>query len=115
MNDMKQWLKKGDPLAAEPELSAIDAQVMRRRVVSEASRQSNAPAASWPGPFALAVAVAASLAIGVSLGVRRHREPERAAQKAAAQAGTEGVRRQLHFATSGGTRIIWTFNKDWDL
>jgi hypothetical protein len=117
MTDVKQWLKKGDPLANEHDtgLSPIDAANMRRAIVSAVVERAPQPvAASWPRPFVMAAVVAACLVVGVSIGLRFDREPK-VDQKSSARAGSQGARRQLQFVTTGGTRIIWTFHENFEL
>ena len=116
MKNVKQLLAVGDPLAREPEMTAVDAHAMRREVVAEAVRQPVAASPFWwPQPFVMAAVVAACLVVGVSIGVRLDRGPRNVAPKRGAQAGVQGARRQLQFETPGGTRIIWTFHEHFEL
>ena len=115
MSDMNKRLKEGDPLAGEPELSAIDAQVMRRTIVAAVGREPRVLAPSWPGSFAMAAGVAACLIVGISVGLRFQPEPGRVAEKPAAPGTTKTPPRQMQFVTAGGTRVIWTFSDDFKL
>ena len=60
--DYKRHLIDGDPVAREAELDAIDAQAMRRQVMTEARNQpATLPLLWWLSPLALASAVAVCL------------------------------------------------------
>ena len=96
------------------------ARLLRQAVIAEAERATRL--ASWSLPFALtagsltAVAVALVLATAIA-------PPPQAAGVETAGAGEEmaqppqagGNRQQLHFATPGGTRIIWVFDADFEV
>ena len=119
MRDVGELLRETDPVAGEPELSAEDAYVMRRRVLA-ATREVRVPAA-WPQPLTVAATIALTLTVGVVAG---RRLPSPPATTAGHPSGGSGAglrpasatqRRQLHFATPGGTRIIWVFNPDFEL
>ena len=64
--------------------------------------------------MAIAAAVVLMIAAGVTAG---RRMPPPAAPAALLDGGSAqpGERRQLQFATPGGTRIIWTFDPDFSL
>jgi hypothetical protein len=115
MSDMNQWLREGDPLAGEPELSASDAQIMRRTIVAAAGRSPRERARWWPGPLVLAAGLAACLVVGISVGVRFQPEPGRVAESPTVPATTKVPPRQMQFVTAGGTRVIWTFSGDFKL
>jgi hypothetical protein len=107
MANLGKQLRDGDPLADVPSLPPSDVQRIRRAVMDEAVR----PAPPWwPRPIIVAATVAATLAAGVAIGHRLPRgdtivQPE----------PTESDRRQVQFATPGGTRIIWVIDPDFDL
>jgi len=108
----------GDPIAREPGLSADDADAIRRAVIASAET-SDSTGAWWPQPLFLATTVAASILIGITLGARLPRANTRLAstQTRSAQATSTAQtdeRRQLQFATPGGTRIIWVFDPEFN-
>jgi len=118
--DVRKFLNDGDPLRPETgeaaELSTVDAERMRRVIVSAAleSRPSRAP---WQRPFVLAAAAALLVVVGTMTGHQVMVEPAPAAgtpEPGAATGGSggDGDRRQLQFATPGGTRIIWIFDQN---
>jgi hypothetical protein len=113
MSDVASLLKNGDPLRSESGFDPQAAAAMRHEVVAAAAlRPSDV---WWLRPYPLAATLAASLAIGAVTGVRWDRPAQVAAPAIRpAQAAENADRRQLHFATPGGTRIIWTFNHDVD-
>ena len=117
MNEIGRLLREGDPLAGEPSLSAADIQQMRRAVVAAAV--SSRPAPWWPHPIVVAATIALTLTASVVLGRWLPPAPAdgdgRAATQVPASSVPEPARRQLQFATPGGTRIIWVFNSDFTL
>jgi hypothetical protein len=124
--DLRTQLTDADPVAREPELDALHAQTMRQRVVLAARHAkrtermeregfsrafSRALSRAWLQPVAVLGALAVCLAAGIAAGLRMNNEHP-VASTPAAQISTP---RQLHFATAGGTRIIWTFNQELSL
>ena len=114
LDQLNAALVSGDPVAREVGLSAAEIDAMRRAVVAAA--EAHAAASFWPRPLFLAATVAVTIVVGVALGARL---PQRAPRPPAAQlalsepaVSTTRVdeRRQLQFATPGGTRIIWVFD-----
>jgi predicted pyridoxine 5'-phosphate oxidase superfamily flavin-nucleotide-binding protein len=114
MDALKAALVGGDPVAREAGLSAAEIDAMRRAVLAAAEAHASAP--FWPRPLFLAATVAVTIVVGVALGARL---PQRALRPPATRlalsepaASTTRVdeRRQLQFATPGGTRIIWVFD-----
>src|SRR5215831_3571566 len=114
MNELKQLLIDGDPVAREPGLSDVDVQAMRRTIVVESRRQPEpVPTSLWPRPLALAAALAACLALGVGIGLRLGNSNSPGTPRAVSPASD--VRRQLQITSPGGTRIIWTFHQELSL
>jgi hypothetical protein len=109
MKDIRSWLAEADPLRAEPLLSEDDASRMRRAVVSAVSVRES-PRLFWPRAIAIAALVVLMVAAG-TLGSRRTAplDPNDATAGAEAPPAID-ERRQLQFATPGGTRIIWTLD-----
>ncbi|HVL66851.1 MAG TPA: hypothetical protein VM364_06265 [Vicinamibacterales bacterium] len=105
MNDWRAILRQGDPAAAlDPQAAAR----MRQAVVrAAAADERRAPA--WPMRLAFASFAGLVLTLSV-LGTRpAHERPG----PAGVEAGAE--RRQIHFTTPGGTRIIWEINPEFRL
>ena len=121
MTNLSKLLNDGDPLRSDggeaAELSTVDAERMRRVIVSAAleSRPSRAP---WLRPLAMAAVAALLVAVGTMTGHQVIVEPAPAAgtpEPLAAidgSGGDGGDRRQLQFSTPGGTRIIWIFDQN---
>jgi hypothetical protein len=106
-------LKEADPLRDEPEIPEVDAQIMRRVVMSATQ-----PATEHPGwRFMAWAAAGVALVVAAGIGLERWR-PREAGQTAGgggadlsgAPASDLEMRRQLQFATPGGTRVIWVFD-----
>ena len=109
LKDIRSLLTEADPLRAEPTLSEDDASRMRRVVVSAASVR-EPRRLFWPRAIAVAALVVLMVAAG-TLGGRRSAplEPHDASGGAETPPSID-ERRQLQFATPGGTRIIWTLD-----
>ena len=130
MTDVGRWLRDADPLARDEVqgLSPLDRQAMRRAMLTALDARTTAPVL-WPHPLAIAATVALTLAAGVIVG--RRLPPPRETQFSATlplggtRGGQPGVdaraenvaavaRRQLQFATPGGTRVIWVFDPEFE-
>lgn len=117
MKHVGQWLREADPLGPDgddPGLSSAEAHSMRRAMLTALDAPGRAPLWS-PHPLAIAATVALTLTAGVVVG--RRLPPPRDGRDAPALARAGGAtfaggRRQLQFATPGGTRVIWVFNPD---
>jgi hypothetical protein len=114
MKDIRTLLRDADPLRGESGLSDADAARLRSAVVGSAR---NVPASGmfWRAAFA----AAAILALVIAAGMFAARKPATPEPLASAEASSvqpvSGERRQLQFATPGGTRIIWTLDPDFQL
>lgn len=110
MKNLKTLLRDADPPGDLPER---EAQAIRRAVVA-AVKERPAPAVIWSHALALAAMLLLMLGTGATIG-RRIEPPARTAATAPpALSEGGGERRQLQFATPGGTRIIWVFNPRFD-
>ena len=126
MTDLTTLLKDSDPVRENGELSLADAQRMRRAIVAAALEP--APVRTlWQRPFAFAGVGTLLVVVGTMAGHRvtghggtGHEEivvqaPAPATVEPVTALGgsaAEGERRQLQFATPGGTRIIWIFDQN---
>jgi hypothetical protein len=107
---MKTWqqrLRESDPgIGAMPP----DAAARMRETVVRTARRSPAPTSAWPIRCALTAFACLVLLLSV-IGTRR---PVDVSPRAVDPvAGSE--RRQIQFATPGGTRIIWELNPNFTL
>jgi hypothetical protein len=121
MSSWKDRLREADEALAR-ELSMEESQRLKRTVL--AAVPSGARAKRWSLPFALTAGslTAASAALVVttlltSSGSQATGAGERATaiDEPADGQPTENGRRQLQFATPGGTRIIWVFDSDFEV
>lgn len=113
MKNLTSLLEAADPLRDEPTLAANDARVMRNRMLAAID---STPARFFPAALQVAAVVVVMLAVGAVAGQRLAvREPQshQASGAAGQPLGTE--RRQVQFATPGGTRIIWTIDPNFQL
>jgi len=111
MNRWQTSLRDGDPIAREPALSPADVERMRRRVLAGETRSPSMGRA-------LAIALSGALALVIGIGAWWSGAAPPAPADTAAAAGSnesENVRRQLQFATPGGTRVIWIFDSNFDV
>lgn len=114
MKDIRTWLRDGDPLAHEEPVTQETLDAMRQRVVAEA-RAADAPRLGWRQPLAMA-AMAALIVIAGVLAARWTPAPAPGVEAdAAAPADPGDGRRQMHFSTPGGTRIIWVFDPEFQV
>jgi hypothetical protein len=99
--------------ADDDTLSGDAALAMRRVVVAAVSADAEAPF-SWRNPLAVGAAVALTVASGLVAGLRM---PVPIAEPAVlmTRGPDGGERRQIQFATPGGTRIIWTIDPEFRL
>ena len=118
MIDPASLLRDADPLregSEEQGLSTADAQAIRRATLMTAAAIPAAiesrPAWRRPLPLAAAAALVASISgvVGHRLMSRSEVEPPMPPTVAPIADG-DTDRRQLQFATPGGTRIIWVFD-----
>jgi hypothetical protein len=109
MTDWREELLAGDPIAAEPELSSADVDAIRRVVLTAAPVRR-----PWPAGFVVALACSLSILAAGSVWIVRQTpqprgEPPTTGSSAAMdyQPSDQPERRQVQFATPGGTRVIW--------
>jgi hypothetical protein len=112
MKDLGTLLRETDPLIREDGLLPADVARMRRAIVAAADHES-ATAVWWPRPLVVAATVAVTLVGGVVVG--RWLPSRDATIAAPSQSAASHDRRQLQFATPGGTRIIWVFDSEFNL
>lgn len=104
MKDLRSRLTQGDPLLREDELSGAESRRLREQILA-------AKPASHPGQSRLALPVTVMLlfvAVG-SMWLVRTSVPGPMVESSAVRT------RQLQFSTAGGTRVIWTFNENFEL
>lgn len=107
MTDWRQVLRTTDPDSVR--MAQDRAAWMRQAVLSAAVHAVEAPGA-WPMRFALAAFACAVLVLSI-FGTQRPRE----IAPATVLPGAGPERRQIQFATPGGTRIIWEINPHFTL
>ena len=114
MNDWRTALRDADA-GAEAQLAADEVNAMRRAVVAAVP----SPVAArrlWIQPLLVAATIALMIGTGAVAGRRAALQPPTVATHAAPAPETgEQEKRQLQFATPGGTRIIWVFNPEFQL
>jgi hypothetical protein len=111
MTAWQRLLRDGDP-AAGARLTAPQAERMRRAVVAAAGEAQDEPF-PWYRPLAMAALVVLMLGVGAAVGQRAEWADVPPPGTALLEDNSE--RRQLQFATPGGTRIIWVFNSEFEM
>jgi len=113
-DDIGARLRDADPLRHDPAMTPAEIDAMRLAVVAAADRREEP--LPWFPPLLALVATAAALVIAV-VGARMRETPgapSGAASAESAASSPAGGRRQLQFATPGGTRVIWVFDPDFN-
>ena len=104
MNDLRSRLRQGDPLLQEGELSRAESQRLREQILS-AKPASTIGRRKFGFPIALVLLCMAAASVWFV----------RTSAPGAAVEYPSDRPRQLQFSTSGGTRVIWTFNDNFEL
>ncbi len=111
-DDLKSWLRRGDPAAAGDRPPDDEFRWMRRRILA------TTPAAPRLRLVPLA-ALTGAVALGALLLLRP--TPPAAPQERATPVrsttptSSDTAPRQIQFTTDGGTRIVWTLDPDFEL
>lgn len=103
-------LREMDPLKHESGLSNDAITAMRRRTIAAAN---SAPSSAGQSPATMALAIVLTAVVTFGVVAARKSAEDRAAGAASAAPALRPT--QLHFATPGGTRIIWTLDPSFKL
>jgi cytochrome c-type biogenesis protein CcmH/NrfG len=116
MTDIKKLLQDADPLRGEETLSPAEAQALRTAMLETAATAPRRIGSVWHRPLAVAAIVV--VLIGLS-GITRNRSPKQAGDEPRVadpvQGDASNEKRQIQFATPGGTRIIWILDPAFSL
>jgi hypothetical protein len=126
MKNLRTLLEESDPLRDEPALSTMDAREIRRTMLGAVQAMS---VAFFPRALPMAALVVVMIATGAFAGRRLALQApvQTALERAAASGGQPSAggaaigpglkveRRQVQFATPGGTRIIWTIDPNFQM
>jgi hypothetical protein len=110
MTDIRDRLRAADPLLTDPALSVDDVARMRRTVLDAVVQPPHDARLHWKKVLPIAAAVALIAGAGVDAARRASRQAAIPAPLVSSPVTAEGAKRQLHFSTPGGTRIIWTID-----
>ena len=122
MSDWLHRLREADAARVQ-ELAPQTAQRIRRTAIAATEKADAAPRLQWSAPFVLTTA-SLTLICGVLLTALQAGRAQNAEAPALSPAGQAeaamadapgGGRQQLHFATPGGTRIIWVFDAEFEV
>ncbi len=109
-DDLRTWLRRGDPAAGAADLTLDETRLMRQRILAtarETRRPRFVPLAALVGAVALAAVLLlrpAPVTMEYSTTVR----PSVAET-------SERTARQVQFTTDSGTRIVWTLDPEFEL
>ena len=114
MNELRDQLTAGDPVASEPPLSHEDVQRMRRTIAGYESPRSSFGDLARGSWAAATIVIAVTIAISMSRWSSPASEVSRPALREASTSVMRepGARRQMQLIAPGGTRVIWIFNAD---
>jgi len=117
MIDWRTLLRDVNAREDEEQLSADEAESIRRAVLAVASTAAPEPNVwPWMRPMMVAATATAVIVAGVIAGRRFDvSAPASPAVQGAQTVQAAVPNRQLQFLTPGGTRIIWVFNSELDL
>jgi hypothetical protein len=123
MTDWRTVLREVDRRNGDEQLSADDAESLRRAMLAAAANTTpERDHRSWVRPLLVAATMVAVVAVGILAGRRFDMPAAPENRTAQREPGVESTptpvnepNRQLQFLTPGGTRIIWVFNSDFDL
>ena len=111
MKSVADWLRDGDPLAAERDLPDEDAQRMRQRVLAHHVDERDATGALWRGVAVLTSIVIATFALGTWLtNARAGGSPGPDVRLDVATSHEQPPPRQVQFLTPRGTRVVWVLH-----
>jgi hypothetical protein len=111
MNEWETLLRDGDPIAREPAMTDDEVERMRRHLLA-------AHVEPRPERLVARLALAATAALAALTATWWiHGAPRAPQERPSLQAADDAnpVRRQLQFATPGGTRVIWIFDSNFDV
>ncbi len=112
MTNLRAVLEAADPLRDESALATSDAREIRRQVLGAVEAPSPL---SFPRALPVAALVVLMIAAGMAAGRRFTAALPQAGGEAATSAPGDGERRQVQFATPGGTKIIWTIDPNFQM
>jgi hypothetical protein len=108
---VRRWLKRGDPIDAEPE-PPLEAWRSVRRLAVEAAGSGQPALSAWRRRWLWGVPVAAALSIVLLLRApaQRPAAEEAATVVARAQSAPAPAGREIQFVTSQGTLVVWVLD-----
>ena len=121
MKNLRALLQESDPVRDDPGLSTTDVREIRRAMLGAVE---TVPSLFFPRTLPVAALVVVMIVAGATAGRRLTAPPSvqtAREAKAATMGGRSGSpgnnveRRQVRFATPGGTRIIWTIDPNFQM
>ena len=110
--DLRTLLRESDPLRDQPALPTPEAQAIRRAMLGSARSE---PIALWPRALPVAALIVLMLVVGAMAGRRLSPQQPAVTPGDIVDASPNYDRRQVQFATPGGTRIIWTIDPNFHI
>jgi hypothetical protein len=115
MTDIKKLLEDADPLRTEEPLSPAEAQVLRTAMLEAAVTAPRTVRSVWHRPLAVAAVVVVLIGLGGVTGDRSSKPSSADLRGADPTQSDTNEKRQVQFATPGGTRIIWILDPGFSL
>jgi hypothetical protein len=113
-DELRAWLRAGDPLRRDAGLLPEQSANLRRRILRERSEP------ALVRPLALAAASAAVVVLTAVLLLYQPRRPSSVPPSVSKESGSSvsakrPETRRIQFTTENGTRIFWTLDPDFEL
>ena len=119
MKNLRELLQESDPVRNGPGLSTAEAREIRRAMLGAMETM---PSLFFPRTLPVAALVVVMIVAGATAGRRLTAPPSAQAANGAGGASADWLnpgdpleRRQVQFATPGGTRIIWTIDPNFQM
>jgi hypothetical protein len=122
MKNLRALLQESDPVRDDPALSTTDAREIRRAMLGAVE---TVPSLFFPRTVPVAALVVVMIVAGATAGRRLTNPPlvptanggqaVRPGARSVSSPGSNIERRQVRFATPGGTRIIWTIDPNFQM
>ena len=109
-DDLRAWLRRGDPASGDTEMTPEETQLMRQRILAT-TQETRRP---WFVPLAALAGAAALAAVFLLRPAPVTMEFPTSVRPSVAETA-ERPARQVQFTTDSGTRIVWILDPEFEL